>query len=90
MRVGAQVTRDLNQAVGIGAVIRTNHQNQVCFRGHLFDRDLSILGGIADVLRRRTLDIGKALLQSRDNVGSFIETEGRLSQIRDSIGIGYG
>src|SRR5256885_9322621 len=51
------------------------------------DGHLAIFGGVADVLRRRALDVGEPLLQRRDNVFRLIQAESGLRQVGYAVGI---
>ena len=55
----------------IRAVLRAHHQQQVAQRRHRLHRQLPVLGGVADVLRRRPLDAGKSLPQPRHDIAGF-------------------
>jgi len=56
----------------------------------LLDRDLAIFGGIANILRGGTFDVGELLLKGGDDVFGFIEAERGLGQVGDAVGIGNG
>ena len=90
MRVRAEIARDLDKTVGVGAVFRTDDEEEISFRSYLLDRDLAVLGGVANILRGRTFDVGEFLLQRGDDVFGFVEAERGLREIRDAIGIGHG
>ena len=53
----------------------------------MLHRDLPVFRGIANILRRRALDIRKPLLERRDNVPRLIQTERGLRQISNPIRI---
>ena len=53
-------------------------------------RDLPVLGGVANILRVGTFDVGELAAQSFDDVFGFVEAQRCLSQIRYAIGIGNG
>src|ERR1700678_4053697 len=88
MRLGAQTTRHLDQPLGIRAVIRAHDQQQIGVGGNVLNSNLPILRGIADILRRRALDVGKALAQRGDNVARLIQAERGLRQVSYAVGIG--
>ena len=71
-----EIARDLGQAVGVRRVVRTDDEHDVGAARHLLDRILAVLGRVADVLARRSLDRGNrsrrastiSLVSSTDSV----------------------
>ena len=68
MPPNTQVASHFHQPIRIRTIIGTDHQQQICVRGYVLYRDLPVLGGIANILRCRPLDIGEPLPQRRNNV----------------------
>ena len=50
----------LDQANAVGRVRRPDHNHEVTFGGNLFDGDLAVLGGVADVVTGGILKVGEA------------------------------
>lgn len=50
---------DFPQTVGIGAVAGTHHQKHLALARELLRRVLTVLGGVADVILARPLDLRK-------------------------------
>ena len=90
MRLRAEIARHFNQAVGIGTIFRADDQQQISFRSDLLHGYLTIFGGVADILRRRALDVRELLPQGRDDVFGLVETKRGLRKKRDAIRIGHG
>ena len=65
IRGHAGLLANLHQPPRIRTVLRTHHQQQLAQRRYRFDRQLPVLSGIANVLRRRTLNLRKPLPQPR-------------------------
>ena len=89
MGTGAQIPCYFDQAVRVGTVVGTNHQQQVSVGGNFLYCNLTILSGIADILGGRSFDIWEALAKRSDDVFGFIQAQGSLSEISDSIRIGH-
>src|SRR5437764_1197562 len=56
--------------------------------GHVFDRSLAVLGGIADVLRLRPFNQRELVAQSFNNIFGLIKAERGLRNIRNAAWIG--
>ena len=56
----------------------------------MLDRDLAIFGGIANILRGGTFDVGEFLLEGGDDVFGFVEAERGLGEKGDAVRIGNG
>ncbi len=56
--------------------------------GHVADGYLAVLGGVADVLRVGTGDVGKLELEGMDDVAGFVEAQSGLGEVGDPVGIG--
>ena len=56
--------------------------------GHVAHGNLAIFGGVTDVLRVRSDDMGKFDLEGVDDVARLVEREGGLGQIGDTVGVG--
>ncbi len=76
--LGAHLLGQLPQAVGVGGVARPHHQHGVHQPGHLPHRILAVLGGVADVILARPLDLGEVSPQCIDHVRGLIHAEGGL------------
>ena len=87
MRFDAAAMRDLHQAVGIRAVRRAHYQDQVHVLGHLLDRFLAVLRGIANVVTCGPLDRRELLAQARHDFLRIIEAQSRLRKERQLLGI---
>src|ERR1700730_8372049 len=89
MGTGAEVPRHFDQAIGVRTVLGTHDQQQVGVFRYVLDRDLAILGGIADILRVRAFDVGKLAAQGFDDVFGFVQAERGLGQVSHAVGIGH-
>ena len=89
MRTRAQISGHLDKPVRVGTVVGTDHQQQISVGGNLFDSDLAVFGGVADILRGRAFDVRKLISQSRNDVFSLIKAERSLGQIGYAIRIGH-
>src|SRR5205085_2177194 len=79
-----------DQAVRVGTVFRTDHQQQVRITRDLLHCDLAVFSGVADVLRGRLVDVGKLFLQGFDDLSSFIKRERSLRDVGDLVWVGNG
>ncbi len=89
VRVRAQVARDLDQPVRVGAVVGAHDQQQIALGGNVFHRRLAVLRRVTNVLRVRPLDVGEALAQRFDHVRGLVQAQRGLRQIGDAIRIGH-
>src|SRR5947208_11321356 len=62
----------------------------VIFGHYIFDSDLPVFSGVADVLRMRSLNVRILPLKRVDNVPGFIQAESGLSEVCDAIRIWNG
>jgi len=66
---------NFHKAIRIRAVGRTHYENQIHIPGHLLHGFLPVLGRIANVVGRRSLDGGKSLAQARDDFLRVVEAQ---------------
>ena len=57
---------------------------------YVFDRDLTVFGRIADILRMRSGDRRVLLLERLDDVARLVQGQRGLGQVRNAIRIGHG
>ena len=87
--VGNQIARDaglgadLAQAVGIRAVLRADHQDDIDLLAEFAHRGLAILRGVADVLGLGTDDIGEAPFQRCDDALGVVDAQRGLGDVGD-------
>jgi hypothetical protein len=75
--------RDLDETNAVGGVGRTHDDDEVGAARDLLDRDLTILGGVADVVARRILQLREPLAQTPHRLHGLVDREGRLRQPDD-------
>ena len=79
--VGDQIARravllaDLAQAVGVGAVLGADHEDNVDQLGEFAHRGLPVLRRVADVARLRPDDVGEAAMQRRDDAARVVDAD---------------
>jgi hypothetical protein len=74
---------DLDEPARVRGVVRTHHQYEIGRGGDVGQRVLAVGGGVADVLRRRSADLGEPRPERLfDRVGSFLKrvTRGESSR----------
>jgi len=81
----AKIFGDFDKSVRVRAVFRTDNQHEVRFLRDAFYCNLSILGGVADVLRSRTFNVRELLLQGLNDIFCFVKAERCLSQVCNTI-----
>ncbi len=83
----SQLLPDLPQAVGVGAVLGPDHQDDVNNGCQVPHRLLPVLGGIADVPHVRPGDGGETLLQRGDDAARVIDRERGLRHVGQRQGV---
>ena len=69
-----------HQSLGVGGVLGTHHDHQLHLRRDCLDGDLAVLGGIADVIARRILDIRELLTEHADGIHGLVHGQGGLGE----------
>src|ERR687891_678815 len=78
----------LDEPVRVRGVVGPDHEQHVRPSGHLLDRVLPVLGGVADVVPGRRLDPREPLPQHLDDAVRFVDRERGLGEVRDPCGVG--
>src|SRR5712692_3973718 len=89
MRRAPQIAGYFYQAVRVGAVIRTHNEQQISFFSNMFNRNLAVFSGVADILSVRATNIGELLLEGSNRVFGFVEAQSRLGDIGHTVRIGH-
>ena len=71
--------------VGIRAIWRANHQNQINLLGQGFDSVLAILGGVANIVFARAFNIREFTAQRVDHRSRIVHRQGSLSNKRQTV-----
>jgi hypothetical protein len=85
---GAVLAGHLDQAVGVRAVGRADHEHQLALAGELLGGDLPVGRRVTDVLGPAGDDRRKALAQGGDGGGGLVDRERRLGDEGDLLRIG--
>ncbi len=80
---GAGLERDLDQAHGVGGVAGADHDHQVGVLGDLLDRELAVLGGVADVVARRVEQLREPLADRGDGLEGLVDRQRGLREPGD-------
>ena len=80
VRLRSSRTRHAAKLVRVLAVVRADYKDQLRFVGQLFDRILTVLRGIADVVLRRADHLRKFLPQDIEDLTRVIDAQGRLRE----------
>ena len=83
VRVGAAVARDLDEPLGVGRVLRADHEHEIALRGHLLDGRLAVRRGVTDVVGARARDLREALAQAVDDRARLVDRKRRLGDVGD-------
>ena len=84
----ARLERDLDQAHRVRGVRGTDDDDQVGVLRDLLDRDLTVLGGVADVVGRRVLQLRELLAQPADGLHRLVDAQGGLREPRQPGALG--
>ncbi len=81
--------RHLNEAHRIGRVRGTDNDHDVHLSGDAFHGALTVLGGVADVIRGRVNELREALTQTVHGLTSLIDGQGGLGDPHDTRGVAH-
>ena len=79
----AGLERDLDQADRVGGVAGADHDHQVGVRGDLLDRELAVLGGVADVVAGRVEQLREPLADRGDRLQRLVDRQRGLREPGD-------
>ena len=83
--IDAALGGDFAQAVAVGRVGRADDDDDVAFFCQFFDGGLSVGRGVADVFFVRVADVGETGVQRGDDVFGFIDGQGSLADVGESM-----
>ena len=81
--------RDLDEAHGVRGVRRADHDHDVHLGRDEFHGTLAVLGGIADVVRRRVDELREALAQAVHGLAGLVDGERGLGDPHDARGVAH-
>ena len=84
---GSETLRHFLKAFRVRAVVRTHDQDQVRPLGKDFDSGLAVLGGVADVVARRSDQVRKAPPERVDDHVRVVDAQSRLGDHGDAVGV---
>ena len=88
VRTGAQ--RHLDQPHRVRRVAGADHDHQLAFRRHRLDRDLAVLGRVADVVAGRILQLREALPQPLHGFHRLVDGQRGLRQPDHLVLVAHG
>ena len=84
----AELLRELGEAVRVRGVLRADHEHDVGLRRDHLDGVLTVLGRVADVVARRSLDRRESLLEDAHDLVRLVDGQGGLGQVTEIVGVG--
>ena len=86
---GPGLERDLNEAHGVRGVRRADDDHDVHLGRDVLDGALAVLGGVADVVRRRVDELREALAQAVHGLAGLVDGERGLGDPHDARGVAH-
>lgn len=81
--------RDLDEAHGVRGVRRADDDHDIHLGRDVFDGALAVLGGVADVVRRRIDELREALTQAVHGLAGLVDRERGLGDPHDARGVAH-
>ena len=81
--------RDLDEAHRVRGVRRSDDDHDVHLGRDVLDGDLAVLGGVADVVRRRVDELGEALAQAVHRLAGLVHGQRGLGDPHDARGVAH-
>ena len=81
--------RDLDEAHGVRGVRRADNNHDVDLGRDVLDGALAVLGGVADVVRRRVDELREALAQAVHGLAGLVDGERGLGDPHDARGVAH-
>ena len=70
--------RNLHQTLRVRAILRANNDHQIALGRDCFDCHLAVLGGVANVVARRILQVRELLLEQLHDGHGLVDRQGGL------------
>ena len=86
---GPGLERDLDEAHGVRGVRRADDDHDVHLGRDVLDGALAVLGGVADVVRRRVDELREALAQAVHGLAGLVDGERGLGDPHDARGVAH-